>query len=128
VFLLKTTSKQPLLKASWIVQNWNQFWYIQLEDLLANFYFYMPTKSYTLILYHLQDHNIHSKSKKKFFLPLLKVDSSLLGSKKTTFSSRYEIRLFGFLFLGGLGTSIQNSCAHKVWNLKNIINFHKGVC
>jgi hypothetical protein len=30
VFLLKTASKQPLLKASWIVQNWNQFWYFQL--------------------------------------------------------------------------------------------------
>jgi hypothetical protein len=30
VFLLKTTSKQPLLKASQIVQNWNQFWYFHL--------------------------------------------------------------------------------------------------
>jgi hypothetical protein len=29
VFLLKTASRQPLLKASWIVQNWNQFWYFQ---------------------------------------------------------------------------------------------------
>jgi hypothetical protein len=30
VFFGKTTSKQPLLKTSWIVQNWNQFWYFQL--------------------------------------------------------------------------------------------------
>jgi hypothetical protein len=30
VFLLKIASKQPLLKASGIVQNWNQFWYFQL--------------------------------------------------------------------------------------------------
>jgi hypothetical protein len=29
VFLLKTASKQPLLKASRIVQNWNQFRYFQ---------------------------------------------------------------------------------------------------
>jgi hypothetical protein len=31
-----------------------------------------------------------------------------LGSKKTTFSSRYEMCLFGFLFLGELGTCLQN--------------------
>jgi hypothetical protein len=37
-----------------------------------------------------------------------KGDSSLLGSKKTTFPSRYEMCLFGFLFLGGLGTCPQN--------------------
>jgi hypothetical protein len=30
VFLLKIASKQPLLKASPIVQNHNQFWYFQL--------------------------------------------------------------------------------------------------
>jgi hypothetical protein len=30
VFLLKIASKQPLLKASRIVQNWDQFWYFQL--------------------------------------------------------------------------------------------------
>jgi hypothetical protein len=29
VFLLKTASKEPLLKARQIVQNWNQFWYFQ---------------------------------------------------------------------------------------------------
>jgi hypothetical protein len=29
VFLLKIASKQPLLKASRIVQNWNEFWYFQ---------------------------------------------------------------------------------------------------
>jgi hypothetical protein len=46
------------LKASQVVQNRNQFWYFQLLDLVANFYVYMPTKSYTLIPYHLRDHNI----------------------------------------------------------------------
>jgi hypothetical protein len=60
VFLLKIASKQLLLKASWIVQNWNQFWYFQPQDLITNFYVHMPTKSYTLIPYHLQDHNIQS--------------------------------------------------------------------
>jgi hypothetical protein len=29
VFLLKTASKQPLLKTSQIVQDWNQSWYFQ---------------------------------------------------------------------------------------------------
>jgi hypothetical protein len=29
VFLLKIASKQPLLKTSRIVQNWNQCWYFQ---------------------------------------------------------------------------------------------------
>jgi hypothetical protein len=53
VFFLKTASKQPLLKASQIVQNWNQFWYFQPYDLVANFYVYMPTKSHTLIPHHL---------------------------------------------------------------------------
>jgi hypothetical protein len=46
--------------------------------------------------------------KKKFFLPLQKGDSSLLGSKKTTFSSRFRMSLFRFLFLGELGTCPQN--------------------
>jgi hypothetical protein len=61
----------------------------------------MPTKSYTLIPYHLRDHNIQSW--RIFFFALPKGDNYLLGSKKTTFSSRYEICLFGFLFLGELG-------------------------
>jgi hypothetical protein len=30
VFLLKTASKQPLLKTSQIVQDWNQSWYFKL--------------------------------------------------------------------------------------------------
>jgi hypothetical protein len=30
VFFGKSASKQPLLKTSQIVQNWNQFWYFQL--------------------------------------------------------------------------------------------------
>jgi hypothetical protein len=52
--------------------------------------------------------SLHSKLKKKFFSPLPKGDSSLLGAKKTTFLSRYEMCLFGFLFLGELGTCPQN--------------------
>jgi hypothetical protein len=95
------------LKASRIVQNWNQFWYFQLLDLVANFYVYMPTKSHTLIPYHLWDHNIQSW-RKSFCLPLQKGDSSLLGSKKTTFLSRFRMCLFRFLFLGELGTCPQN--------------------
>jgi hypothetical protein len=46
--------------------------------------------------------------KKFFFLPLPEGDNNLLGSKKTTFSSRYEMCLFGFLFLGELGKCPQN--------------------
>jgi hypothetical protein len=46
--------------------------------------------------------------KKKFFWPLSEGDSNLLGSKKTTFSSRYGMSLFEFLFLGELGTCPQN--------------------
>jgi hypothetical protein len=42
------------------------------------------------------------------FLPLFKGDNSLLGSKKITFSSRYGMSLFGFLFLSELGTCPQN--------------------
>jgi hypothetical protein len=43
-----------------------------------------------------------------FFLPLPKGNNSLLRSKKTTFSSRYEMCFFGLLFLGELGTCPQN--------------------
>jgi hypothetical protein len=39
---------------------------------------------------------------------LPKGDNSLLGSKKTTFSSGYEMCLFGLLFLSELGTCPQN--------------------
>ena len=46
--------------------------------------------------------------KKKFFLPLQKGDSSLLGSKKTTFLSKFRLCLFRFLFLCKLGTCPQN--------------------
>jgi hypothetical protein len=41
-------------------------------------------------------------------LPLEKGDSSLLGSRKTTFFSRLRMCLFRFLFLGELGTCSQN--------------------
>jgi hypothetical protein len=35
-------------------------WYFQLEDLTANLYVYMSTKSYTFIPYYLQDHEVQS--------------------------------------------------------------------
>jgi hypothetical protein len=66
----------------------------------------MPTKSNTLIPYNLRDHNILGW--KKIHLPLPNGDNSLLGSKITTFSSRYGMCLSGFLFLGELGTCPQN--------------------
>jgi hypothetical protein len=48
------------------------------------------------------------KVEERVFLPLSEEDSSLLGAKKTTFSSRYGISLFGFLCLRELGTCPQN--------------------
>jgi hypothetical protein len=51
---------------------------------------------------------IKFKVEKKFFSSLRNGDNSLLGSKKTTFSSRYEMSLFRFLFLSELGTCSQN--------------------
>jgi hypothetical protein len=66
----------------------------------------MPTKSYTLILYLSQDHNIQSW-RNLFFAPIQGGQQSF-GVKKITFSSRYEMCLFGFLFLGELGTCLQN--------------------
>jgi hypothetical protein len=49
-----------------------------------------------------------SKVEEKVYLPLPKEDNNLLQSKKTTFSSRYGMCLFGFLFLGEIGTCPQN--------------------
>jgi hypothetical protein len=43
---------------------------------------------------------------KVFFAPTK--GNNLLGSKRTTFSRKYEMCLFGFLFLGELGTCPQN--------------------
>ena len=48
------------------------------------------------------------KVKEKGYFVLAPWDSTLLGSKKTTFSNKYEMSLFGFLFLGELGTCPQN--------------------
>jgi hypothetical protein len=48
------------------------------------------------------------KVEEKVFLPLQKGDSSLLGSKKTNFLSKFRMCLFRFLFLGELGTCSQN--------------------
>jgi hypothetical protein len=66
----------------------------------------MPSKSYTLIPYHLQDHNIQSW-RNNFFCPCPR-GTAVFWVQKTTFSSRYEMSLFGFLFLGELGTCPQN--------------------
>jgi hypothetical protein len=89
VFLLKNASKQPLLKTSWIVQNWNQFWYFQPWDLVANFYVYMPTKSHTLIHYHLWDHNIQSW-RNVFFGPCQRGTSVFWGPKILGFQANLE--------------------------------------
>jgi hypothetical protein len=49
------------------------------------------------------------KVEEKVFLPLFEGDNnSLLGSSKTTYSRRYEMCLFEFLFLGELGACPQN--------------------
>jgi hypothetical protein len=48
------------------------------------------------------------KVEEKVFLPLSNEDSSLLGTKKITLSSRYEMCIFGFLFPGELGKCPQN--------------------
>jgi hypothetical protein len=79
----------------------------------------MTTKTYTLIPYHLRDHNIQSW-RKSFFAPT-KGDNSLLGSKRTTFSSRYEMCLFEFSFLSELGTCPQN----LMFKIDDWENFHK---
>jgi hypothetical protein len=42
------------------VQKGVLLWYFQQNDLVANLYVYMFTKSYTLIPYQLQDHNVQS--------------------------------------------------------------------
>jgi hypothetical protein len=41
-------------------------------------------------------------------IALQKGDNNLLGSKKTTFLSKFRMSLFRFLFLGELGTCPQN--------------------
>jgi hypothetical protein len=67
----------------------------------------MPTKSHILIAYHLQDLNIQSW-RKSFFCPSQRGTTVFWGSKKTTFSSRFRMSLFRFLFLGELSTCSQN--------------------
>jgi hypothetical protein len=66
----------------------------------------MPTKSYILIPYHLRDRNIQIEEK-AIFAPAQGGQQSF-GVKKPTFSSRYEMCLFEFLFLGEVGTCPQN--------------------
>jgi hypothetical protein len=77
------------------------------ECYVANLYVYMSTKSYTFIPYRLQDHKVQCWKKKVFF-HVLKGYSKVFGAKQTIFSSRYGMSLFGFLFLGELGTFPQN--------------------
>jgi hypothetical protein len=63
----------------------------------------MSTKSYTLILYHLQDHNIQSLEKEVFF-HVLEGYNNVLGAKKTIFSNRHGSMDSKLLFLCELGT------------------------
>jgi hypothetical protein len=65
----------------------------------------MP-KYHTLIPYVCEI--ITFKVEEKVFLPLQKGDNSLLGSKKTTFLSKFRMSFFRFLLLGELGTCPQN--------------------
>jgi hypothetical protein len=65
--------------------------------------------------------------KKKLFLSLPKGDSNLLGSKIVTFSSRYEMCILGFLFLGELGTCPQNLMPTQGVEPWENHQFHKGV-
>ena len=66
------------------MQNWGLFWYFQVKDLVANVYFYMSTKSYSLIPYNLQDHNIQSQ-KIKIKIPLYLRDIIVFWRPKKLF-------------------------------------------
>jgi hypothetical protein len=57
---------------------------------------------------------ITHKVEEKAFFALAKGGQQSFGSKRTTFSSRYKMCLFGFLFLGELGTCPQNLMPTKV--------------
>jgi hypothetical protein len=48
----------------------------------------MSTKSYTIILYRLRDHNVQNQTK-SFFSTAPKRDSSVSEAKKTIFGHRY---------------------------------------
>jgi hypothetical protein len=48
------------------------------------------------------------KVEEKVFFAPAKEGQQSFGVQKTTFSSRYEMCLFGFLFLGEIGTCPQN--------------------
>jgi hypothetical protein len=67
----------------------------------------MPIKFYTLVPYHLRDHNIQSW-RKSFFCLCPRGKVVFWGPKKATFSSTYGMSLFGFFFLGELGICPQN--------------------
>jgi hypothetical protein len=82
----------------------------------------MPSKSYTLVPYHLRDHKVQSK--KKVFSSVPERYSSVLEAKKTIFGLRYGLPDFTFSFLVELGTCVQNLIFTKV--AKKII-FRKGV-
>jgi hypothetical protein len=67
----------------------------------------MSTKSYTFIPYRLQDHKVQSW--KKIKIPSAQgIQLSFGGGQKNNFLSRYGLRDFKFLFLGWLGTCLQN--------------------
>jgi hypothetical protein len=51
-----------------------------------------------------------------------------LGSKKTTFPSRFRMSQFRSLFLDELNICPQNLMPTQGVELEKIINFHKGIC
>ena len=95
------------------------------KGLVANFYTYMPTKSYTLILYRLRDHNVQSQTK-SFFSTVPKMDNSISEAKKTILTRRYKLPDFLFLFLFELATCVQNLIFTKVVEGCKKIIFLKG--
>jgi hypothetical protein len=66
----------------------------------------MPTKSHTLIPYHLRDHNIQNW-RKSFFCPC-KRGTAVFWVQKNHFSSIFRMSLCRFLFLRELGICPQN--------------------
>jgi hypothetical protein len=94
----------------------------------------MSTKSYTLIPYHLRDHNVQSQTKSFFPLHLRGI-ALFWRPKKTIFGCRYGLPDFIFLFLFELGTCVQNliftkameGCQKNYFPQRGILKFtYKG--
>jgi hypothetical protein len=73
----------------------------------------MPTKTYTFIPYRLQDHYILSWCKKVFFSLCQRRTREFWRPRKTIYFGRYGMCLFNILFLGELGTCLQNSISTR---------------